>query len=184
MPHKDPDARRAYRREYMRRYRALNGDAVRAYERDWRAGNRDPTEHAEQVRRLYSENADYRQRVIDRSRAWRIANRERYNAANRARYDTPEGRAKGYRDRRDRLARLAGAPGRCSPRDWQRLVNRYDGCCAYCGDRPPVLTCDHVIPLSRGGSDFIGNMLPACMPCNLSKGSRLIVEWRRAREGG
>jgi hypothetical protein len=138
MAHKDPEARRAYRREYMRRYRALNGEKVRAYHRDWYARNPPGPEHAERIRQMYWDDPDHRQRVIERARVWRIENRERYNAANRARYDTPEGRAKGYRDTQIRRARLAGAAGWHSSQDWQRLVNRYDGCCAYCGARPPV----------------------------------------------
>lgn len=64
-------------------------------------------------------------------------------------------------------------------RDWQRLVARYLGRCAYCGDRPDALHMDHVIPLKRGGRHAIGNVLPACPPCNLSKSARLLVEWRR-----
>lgn len=37
MPHADPEARRAYHRAYMARYRAEHGDRVREYHRQWRA---------------------------------------------------------------------------------------------------------------------------------------------------
>jgi len=63
-------------------------------------------------------------------------------------------------------------------RDWRRLVNRYGGCCAYCGDRPNKLHIDHVVPVSRGGRGGIGNILPACATCNVSKHALLLVEWR------
>lgn len=38
---------------------------------------------------------------------------------------------------------------------------------------------DHVVPLSRGGRHSIGNILPACESCNLSKHASYLVEWRR-----
>lgn len=53
--------------------------------------------------------------------------------------------------------------------------------CFYCGG--PGGTVDHVIPLSRGGRHSIGNMVPSCHPCNMRKGSFLLIEWVR-RKGG
>ncbi len=47
--------------------------------------------------------------------------------------------------------------------------------CQYCGSPFPThdLTFDHVIPRSRGGRTTWGNVVTACAPCNLRKGSRL-----------
>jgi 5-methylcytosine-specific restriction endonuclease McrA len=70
-------------------------------------------------------------------------------------------------------------------RDWLRLVNRFGGACAYCGCTGQPLEMDHVVPVSRGGQNTIGNILPACLPCNRSKWAHTLVEWRRVlrREG-
>lgn len=62
-------------------------------------------------------------------------------------------------------------------RDIIRLVERFDGRCAYCRERP-YQHLDHVVPIARGGRHGIGNLLPACAQCNLSKGSRLLADWR------
>lgn len=68
--------------------------------------------------------------------------------------------------------------------DWNRLVNRYKSCCAYCGERSDELQKEHVIPLSRGGSHGAGNILPACPTCNYRKGPKLYSEFRyRHRKG-
>jgi 5-methylcytosine-specific restriction endonuclease McrA len=45
--------------------------------------------------------------------------------------------------------------------------------------REPELTQDHVRPLTRGGLHLMSNLLPACLPCNQSKGGRLLAEWSR-----
>ncbi len=42
--------------------------------------------------------------------------------------------------------------------------------CQYCGDRDD-LTFDHLIPRSRGGHTTWENVVAACSPCNLRKGS-------------
>ena len=49
----------------------------------------------------------------------------------------------------------------------QRIAD-FNNCCAYCGSSEK-LCIDHFIPLSKDGSDCIGNMIPACISCNSSK---------------
>jgi 5-methylcytosine-specific restriction endonuclease McrA len=46
--------------------------------------------------------------------------------------------------------------------------------CQYCGLRlgPGELTCDHVVPRSRGGHSSWENVVAACGPCNRRKGNR------------
>ncbi len=53
------------------------------------------------------------------------------------------------------------------------LRDRFE--CQYCGDGLPAheLTFDHVIPRSRGGRTGWENVVAACGPCNLRKGSAL-----------
>lgn len=93
--------------------------------------------------------------------------------ANRVRRLQRQAGAERYRRRK------LSAPGRgVSPEDWLRLQRRFGGRCAYCGVLAK-LTKDHVVPLTRGGQDAIGNILPACLSCNSRKRSRLLVEFRR-----
>ena len=65
------------------------------------------------------------------------------------------------------------------------IFARYGGTCAYCSEAATHL--DHVVPLSRGGDDVESNALPACAPCNLSKGAKTLAEWAEtfgvSREG-
>ncbi|HWL05233.1 MAG TPA: HNH endonuclease [Xanthobacteraceae bacterium] len=47
--------------------------------------------------------------------------------------------------------------------------------CQYCGDHDE-LTFDHLIPRSRGGQTTWDNVVTACSPCNLHKGSLTVSE--------
>lgn len=39
-----------------------------------------------------------------------------------------------------------------------------------------VLTVDHIIPVSRGGSDLYANLVAACRPCNTRKADMTVEE--------
>ncbi len=45
--------------------------------------------------------------------------------------------------------------------------------CQYCGSKGD-LTFDHVVPRARGGVTSWENVVAACSPCNLRKGSKLL----------
>jgi 5-methylcytosine-specific restriction endonuclease McrA len=55
------------------------------------------------------------------------------------------------------------------------ILARWSHRCAYCGAIATHL--DHVEPLSKGGADVEANIVPACAPCNLSKGAKTLAEW-------
>ena len=55
--------------------------------------------------------------------------------------------------------------------------------CQYCGSLQEQLVRDHVVPVSKGGSDHPRNIRMSCAPCNLSKGPKDIEVWRERRAG-
>jgi 5-methylcytosine-specific restriction endonuclease McrA len=52
--------------------------------------------------------------------------------------------------------------------------------CLFCGSKKEI-NIDHIIPLSRGGSHSIGNLMPLCDHCNSTKYNKTIMEWRMYR---
>jgi len=73
-----------------------------------------------------------------------------------------------------------------SRESWKRVKalvrNRDHATCRYCGRYAPGGEVDHVIPLSRGGTDALDNLAWACAACNGSKGSKTVDEWEGARQ--
>jgi 5-methylcytosine-specific restriction endonuclease McrA len=55
------------------------------------------------------------------------------------------------------------------------LFLRDEFCCQYCGARND-LTFDHVVPRKLGGVTSWENVVAACAPCNLRKGSKTLRE--------
>lgn len=70
---------------------------------------------------------------------------------------------------------------RLSQSEWAKLrefvFGRDDYTCQYCGIRGKSLECDHVVPVSRGGSNDTQNLVTACKTCNQSKRAKLVSEW-------
>lgn len=87
-----------------------------------------------------------------------------------------------YRNRvRKRRAQKRGAIGSYTNVDWESRVLYYGWCCRYCSCAltRKTLTMEHAIPLSRGGSNWPSNLVPACAKCNTRKGTKTIFEFLR-----
>jgi len=78
---------------------------------------------------------------------------------------------------RNRKARIKGTPGNgWSAEEEKRLLRLYGYQCAYCG-KQVKLTMDHIIPILKGGKHTINNVVPACVSCNCSKGTKALLAW-------
>jgi 5-methylcytosine-specific restriction endonuclease McrA len=73
----------------------------------------------------------------------------------------------------NRRSVLSLAGGYHSKAQWLALCDLYNNQCVACG-AAAALTRDHVIPLSKGGTNDIGNIQPLCQPCNNKKFTQII----------
>lgn len=77
------------------------------------------------------------------------------------------------RQHNNRRARILAALGSFSESEWRAVVARQNSLCADCG-LPGGLTADHIVPLSRGGCNFIFNIQGLCRACNAAKRDKII----------
>lgn len=134
-----------------------NKEDLQRYKKEYRKSNRSAI--AEYMRNYYKKNRDY------------------VNSRNRRYYQSHT--AETLKRKRRRRARKLGAEGSHTSEDLKRLWQEQDAKCAYCGCQlsEDYRHLDHVIPLSRGGSEWPENLAWACPPCNLSKHNKLLEEW-------
>lgn len=61
-----------------------------------------------------------------------------------------------------------------------QVLEEFDGKCAYCQE--PAMTFDHIIPITKGGSSELQNIVPACTACNPSKKNKDVFDWIKAKQ--
>lgn len=148
---------RKYRNEQSREYKRANDEFCKELDR-----------------RYYRK---HRERIRERSRRYRLQNVESYRENYRRwREDNPESVRANHQRRR---ARWSAVPVNDLTSDqWKEKLSGYGGLCHWCGhETGEGVHMDHVIPISRGGSHTICNVVPSCQSCNQSKGAMLPEEW-------
>jgi 5-methylcytosine-specific restriction endonuclease McrA len=131
--------------------------------------------------------------VHAKDQAWRAKNREHLQAY-QANYIQlkPEVRLwiqRRYRRRhpekvitqiqRRRARKLAVPINDLTAEQWQEVLQVFHYRCAYCPptckeckNKTHALTQDHIVPLSKNGSNTVSNIAPACQSCNSKKGTK------------
>ena len=149
-------------------------------------------EHKEQFQQYWADNAEH---LAEWKREWRKANPEKVKAhksASQKRHrEAARERTRRYNQKypekrrvnvANRYARKIKAEGKYTPADITQLYEEQEGHCAYCGitlhDEYHV---DHVIALSRRGTNWPDNLALTCPTCNHSKNNHLLSEWELLR---
>lgn len=149
----DPD----YFARESRNRRINNPDKDKEYKRKWRENNLDK---ARLSARLYA-----RKKYIDDSDSMRL-----YQSEWRSKNKT-----KTVLNKQIRRVRIkSGGVFYVSEKEIAKL---YSTPCLSCGSKNNI-EIDHVIPVSRGGTNSVGNLVALCRPCNRSKGNRTYMEWK------
>ena len=150
-------------------------EGARKDSRLWRSRN---PERKVESDRLYRENNREKRRVS--GRAWHEANKKKINLKSADyRKNNPD---KDVEYKHRRRARLSGASGGHSSEDIRGLLEQQNSRCEACRIRLAVkgkrkYHVDHMVPLSRGGSDDVSNLQLLCQTCNQRKHAMPYEDW-------
>lgn len=171
----------AYESDYRKEHEEKNREYMHTYylehkEQLFERNKRWIEEHPEQVReykRKYQRNNPFKKRE------YYLANREKVltktRAYAKAHPDPARKRARKYK----RLGIVNSIEGHYTKRDVIAQAARQRGKCFWCDCKLDAdYHVDHVIPISRGGTNYPSNLVVACPFCNLSKGNKLPHEWQ------
>ena len=140
-----------HRMEARRKYQEEHKEEISEYKKGWAAYNE---EKVAASKLAYYERE--REEVIARSKKWAESNPEKVRQAK-------------ANNRRKRRAARHASPGIFTAEEFEALCESYDNRCLACGETKAALEADHVVPLTKGGSDSISNIQPLCGSCNRKK---------------
>ena len=177
------------RKEYRRNYYLANKERITENNRKYYLANRERilAEQREYRRNYYLAN---KEDILENNRKYYLANKERILERNRNYYlankehilvRTKKNNKKQYQQ--NESIRKYQYRSRCLRRNGtlQALLLRDGNNCLCCGvsfgETKP--TIDHIIPMSRGGTDDLENLQMLCAPCNARKGNRIICYRKR-----
>jgi 5-methylcytosine-specific restriction endonuclease McrA len=177
---------RVCERELWRNRYACNRERVAEYYRRWYIDNRDKIlEQKLEARLADPDKINARERArywANRSRILRQRQLEREKYAKWFRQWKANNREAWHALKARRRAMEMGADGHFGKTDLVRIYAVQSGQCIYCKrELRGRYHVDHIIPLVRGGSNHPENIACACERCNLSKGSKLLDEWEAIR---
>lgn len=78
-------------------------------------------------------------------------------------------KARAFNKNRNARRRARKPIGTVSAAEWSAVKAKHAHRCRYCNEKSLRLTMDHVVPISAGGAHHVGNIVPACRPCNSRK---------------
>ena len=154
--------------------RTIKGMPESEYKKVWRQNNRDKVlaskkrSYVKNKQSILKSNSEYRkdnhEHRLEIERQSRAKNKDKYRPVKNARQSI-----------RNKL--VSSSEYVIIYKDLKRI---YFQPCFNCGALNNQ-SLDHRIPLSKGGEHKIGNMMTLCQPCNASKNSRTIMEWKLAK---
>lgn len=137
----------------------------------WRTSN--PERHAENHQKWIVENREKHSTLVN---GWRRANPDRTAAIGKRSRIANADKYRVYRHRRRALERAA--EGDFTQQDIDKLLAQQQGLCVYCRcDIFATYEVDHIVPLSRGGSNWPHNLQLLCRHCNAAKGDNTHEEY-------
>ena len=147
--------------EYREEYYKNNKDKVIESEKKYYENNKDKIK--ESKKEYYENNKD---KIKESRKKYRENNKDKVRE-----------RIKEYKHKK------RGNGGSYTKSQWLDTLEYFDYKCAYTGECiKHSCHVEHIVPVSKGGTSYIWNLVPSTERANLSKRNRDMEEWYREQE--
>jgi len=155
--------------EYKKIYQEDNKEKLSQYKRIYRKVNK--AKISELNKAYYKENKG---KVAERAKIHYGKNKDKITEYKRIwGRDNPDKRRASRQRRRANKMNLEST---LTLEQWEYIKTMFNNKCAYCGQEKP-LAQEHFLALSKGGEYTHNNIIPSCISCNSSKGTKSFFEW-------
>ena len=148
--------------EYIKeRNKQYNRKNMQEYIKQWQKDN---PERTKQWSKKYYQN--HKEHIAEYGKQWASNNRERRNEIC-------------LKAQHKRRAKLKSNGGEYTLEQWNECLNFFNNTCAYSGAElnKDNTNVEHIIPISKGGTSNITNIVPALDSVNFSKNASDMLEW-------
>ena len=140
-----------------KKHREKNKDKMKEYNKNYYENNKE---------KMKEYNKNYYENNKDKIKEYRENNKDKI---------------KGYTHKRRALK--LGNGGSYTKAQWLDTLEYFDYKCAYTGECiKHSCHVEHIVPISKGGTSYIWNLVPSTASANLSKQNRDMEEWYREQE--
>jgi len=165
-------------RQYSEQYYADNRETVLTRQRKRYSDNR-----ARVLKRRRKIIADNKERYASYRRRYQANNKKAVTLSQQKYHQSEKGRLSLRARSANRRAYKINAIGSYTAKELQEQLVRQKHKCYYChkqlGSERRSYHADHIVPLSRGGTNYIDNIVLACSACNFSKKDKMLHEWTK-----
>ena len=149
------------RKARTKKYAAYNKKYYQEHKRECAAHNK---KHYEKIKN----NPKLEEKHILYAKEYYQTHKEEFAARKKRWYKRNPGKVLEYNN--NRRALKLRAKGTATAKQVQDRWEFYGNVCYLCGKLAEAI--DHIIPLSKGGSNWPANLRPICKLCNSTKGSK------------
>lgn len=161
--------------KYQKEYNKKNKKQINKYQKDYYQNNKEQLKkNKKEYRKSNKEEINKHQRIYYQINKKQINEyQKKYRKNNKEYFKTTK-------QKRRTLKQNSG--GSYTVEQWNEALKYFNNKCAYSGKPMEQVSVEHIIPITKGGTSYIWNIIPCELSLNKSKNNKYLLEWYKEQE--